>query len=80
MTDLQRKEDIKMYNQIINFKKRELKALDYVVIKIYEAVIDGDTALVEELKTRYASQLKKRKEIREKINELENKLREVEVM
>lgn len=53
--------------------KKKLSETDYIVLKIAEAQADNDTEKVSALKTTYAEQLIKRKEAREKINELEVK-------
>ena len=53
--------------------KKYLEDTDYIVLKIAEAVVDNNSEEVENLKTTYATELAKRKEAREKINELEVK-------
>ena len=50
--------------------KNYLAETDYIITKLNEAKIEDD-ALFEELKTKYADELQKRKEARERINELE---------
>ncbi len=57
--------------QRIDELKKQLAETDYIVIKIYEASILGETALVEELKETYASVLEERQGWREEINRLE---------
>ena len=49
--------------------KNYLTETDYIITKLNEAKIEDD-ALFEELKTKYADELQKRKEARERINEL----------
>ena len=49
--------------------KNYLSETDYIITKLNEAKIEDD-ALFEELKTKYADELQKRKEARERINEL----------
>ena len=49
--------------------KNYLSATDYIITKLNEAKIEDD-ALFEELKIKYADELQKRKEARERINEL----------
>lgn len=53
--------------------KKYLADTDYIVLKIAERLAEGDTATVEQLKATYTTELAKRKEAREKINELEVK-------
>ena len=53
--------------------KKYLEDTDYVVLKMSECLADGNTEAVTAIKTEYAEQLAKRKEAREKINELEVK-------
>ena len=50
--------------------KNYLAETDYIITKLNEAKIEDD-ALFEELKIKYADELQKRKEARERINELE---------
>lgn len=51
--------------------KKYLQDTDYIVLKIGEYLADGNTEAVTEIKTEYSEQLAKRKEARDKINELE---------
>ena len=51
--------------------KKYLQDTDYIVLKIGECLADGNTEEVTAIKTEYAEQLAKRKEARNKINELE---------
>lgn len=51
--------------------KKYLQDTDYIVLKIGECLADGNTEAVTAIKTEYAVQLAKRKEARDKINELE---------
>ena len=51
--------------------KKYLQDTDYIVLKISECLADGNTEAVTAIKTEYAEQLAKRKEARDKINELE---------
>lgn len=53
--------------------KKYLVDTDYIVLKIGEYLADGNTEEVAAIKTEYAEQLAKRKEARDKINELEVK-------
>lgn len=53
--------------------KAYLEKTDYIVLKIAEAVADNNSEEVKNLKTTYTTELAKRKEAREKINELEVK-------
>lgn len=53
--------------------KKYLEDTDYVVLKMSECLADGNTEAVAAIKTEYAEQLTKRKEARNKINELEVK-------
>ena len=53
--------------------KKYLQDTDYIVLKMGECLADGNTEAVTAIKTEYAEQLAKRKEARNKINELENK-------
>lgn len=58
--------------QIAEYKKY-LQDTDYIVLKMGEFLADGNTEAVTAIKTEYAEQLAKRKEARDKINELEVK-------
>lgn len=51
--------------------KKYLADTDYIVLKIGECLADGNAEEVAAIKTKYAEQLAKRKEARDKINELE---------
>lgn len=51
--------------------KKYLQDTDYIVLKMGEFLADGNTGAVTSIKTEYAEQLAKRKEARDKINELE---------
>ena len=51
--------------------KKYLQDTDYIVLKMGEFLADGNTEAVTAIKTEYAEQLAKRKEARDKINELE---------
>lgn len=51
--------------------KKYLQDTDYIVLKIGECLADGNTEAVTAIKTEYAEQLTKRRESRDKINELE---------
>ena len=51
--------------------KKYLQDTDYIVLKMGECLADGNTEEVTAIKTEYAEQLAKRKEARDKINELE---------
>lgn len=51
--------------------KKYLQDTDYIVLKIGECLADGNTEAVTAIKTEYAEHLAKRKEARNKINELE---------
>ena len=53
--------------------KKYLEDTDYIVLKMGECLADGNAEAVAAIKTEYAEQLAKRKEAREKINELEVK-------
>ena len=53
--------------------KKYLEDTDYVVLKMSECLADGNMEAVTAIKTEYAEQLAKRKEARNKINELEVK-------
>lgn len=51
--------------------KKYLEDTDYIVLKMGECLAEGNTEAVTAIKTEYAEQLAKRKEARDKINELE---------
>ena len=53
--------------------KNYLSETDYIITKLNEAKIEDD-ALFEELKIKYADELQKRKEARERIKELEKQI------
>ena len=50
--------------------KQYLSDTDYIVLKISEALAEGDTEEVENLKTTYSEQLAKRKEYRKLLDAL----------
>lgn len=50
--------------------KKYLEDTDYIVLKMGEYLADGNTEAVTAIKTEYSEQLAKRKEARNKINEL----------
>lgn len=56
--------------QIAQYKDY-LTSTDYIVLKISEAVAEGDTDEVDTLQSKYAPELSKRKEARARINDLE---------
>ena len=66
----EQKAKIEKARQIAELKKK-LDNTDYIVLKIAEALADGDTETVAALKTTYATELANRKAWREQINELE---------
>lgn len=66
------KEAAEKAKKIAEYKKY-LEDTDYVVLKMSECLADGNTGAVTAIKTEYAEQLAKRKEARNKINELEVK-------
>lgn len=51
--------------------KKYLQDTDYIVLKMGEYLADGNTEAIAAIKTEYAEQLAKRRESRDKINELE---------
>ena len=57
----------------IGNRQVELQQTDYVVIKIYEAVIENEDT--ESLKTLYADVLARRKVLRQEINQLQEELK-----
>ena len=65
----EQKAEIEKARQIAELKKK-LDNTDYIVLKIAEALADGDTETVVALKTTYATELANRKAWREQINEL----------
>lgn len=69
----EQKAKIEKSRQIAELKKK-LDNTDYIVLKIAEALTDGDTETVAALKTTYATELANRKEWRIQINELESKI------
>ena len=60
------------YLNEVEKKKMYLRETDYIIIKMYETVIQGGS-IIEMLKE-YKEVLTKRKEARKKINELEEHL------
>ncbi len=62
-----------MKNAEVSELKNYLSETDYIITKLNEAKIEDD-ALFEELKIKYADELQKRKEARERINELEKQI------
>ena len=59
----------------ISEAKLYLRETDYIVLKIAEAVAEGDTSEVAVLQAEYAEQLSKRKQARVTVNENEVKIR-----
>ncbi len=57
----------------IEEKKAQLAETDYVVIKMYEAVIRGED--ITEMKSEYSDVLNHRQQLREQINELEEQIK-----
>lgn len=57
--------------KVINEAKAYLKNTDYIVLKIAEAQMEYDVTKVEELKQTYSTELVKRKEMRDLINNLQ---------
>lgn len=51
----------------------ELKTTDYIIIKISEAVADGDIAEAERIRSEHAETIARRKELRRLINEIKAK-------
>ena len=70
--ELQASEEYKSLQKEIEITelKNYLAETDYIITKLNEAKIEDDS-LFEELKTKYADELQKRKEARERIKELE---------
>ena len=70
--ELQASEEYKSFQKEIEITnlKNYLTETDYIIAKLNEAKIEDD-ALFEELKIKYADELQKRKEARERIKELE---------
>ena len=64
--------DSYFYLNEIEKKKMYLRETDYVVIKMYETVVQGGSIL--EMLKEYREILSKREEARKKINELEEHL------
>ena len=58
--------------------RRSLTETDYVVAKINELVVEGDSDGVEALRQKYSTQLADRKAWRERINRYEAKLAELD--
>ena len=59
-------------NELLQEAKMYLNETDYVIIKMYESFVQGDSVL--EMLSEYKDVLAKRKNARKKINELETKL------
>lgn len=75
--DLASPEYIDMINELhkndeICSLHRFLLNTDYIVMKIYEAQINNDLELLNNLKAKYAEKLIERQQARERLNELEN--------
>lgn len=73
--ELQASEEYKSLQKEIEITdlKNYLSETDYIIAKLNEAKIEDD-ALFEELKIKYADELQKRKETRERIKELEKQI------
>ena len=73
--ELQASEEYKSFQKEIEITdlKNYLSETDYIITKLNEAKIEDD-ALFEELKIKYADELQKRKETRERIKELEKQI------
>ena len=70
--EVQASEEYKSFQKEIEITdlKNYLSETDYIITKLNEAKIEDDV-LFEELKVKYADELQKRKEARERIKELE---------
>lgn len=69
---------IKAINSEILSYKAYISETDYIVTKINEVMAIGTEEEVQAVKEQYAEQLAKRKEAREKINELEEELKSLD--
>lgn len=56
-------------NRIIQEAYDNLAATDYIIIKMYEAQVENDLTLLEQLKIKYAEQLNQRKIWRQQIDQ-----------
>ena len=77
--ELQASEEYKSLQKEIEITnlKNYLAETDYIITKLNEAKIEDD-ALFEELKIKYADELQKRKEARERIKAFEQELSQLE--
>lgn len=77
--ELQASEEYKSLQKEIEITdlKNYLSETDYIITKLNEAKVEDD-ALFEELKIKYANELQKRKEARERIKALEQELSQQE--
>jgi len=57
-----------------------LEQTDYIIVKISEAQVSGDTKVVEQLKQKYATQLKQREAIRQWSEQMKQAMRNAETL
>jgi hypothetical protein len=66
--------------ELRNYVRSLLEPTDYVVIRIAEAEVRGDTDTAEQLRQRYATQLQQRQAIREWNEQMKQAIRNAETL
>ena len=66
--------------ELKNYVASLLEQTDYIIIKISEAQVSGDTKVVEQLKQKYATQLKQREAIRQWSEQMKQAMRNAETL
>jgi DNA-binding helix-hairpin-helix protein with protein kinase domain len=70
----------KKLTKLKNYAASLLEPTDYVVVRIAEAEIKGDTDTVEQLKQKYAKQLQEREAIRQWNEQMKNVIRNAKTL
>ena len=66
--------------ELKNYVARLLEQTDYIIVKISEAQVSGDTNAVEQLKQKYATQLQQRQAIRQWNEQMKQAIRNVQTL
>ncbi len=66
--------------ELRNYVASKLEETDYIIIRIAEAEVKGDTAEVERLKRRYAKQLQEREAIRQWNEQMKQAIRNAKTL
>ena len=66
--------------ELKNYVARLLEQTDYIIVKISEAQVSGDTEAVEQLKQKYAKQLQQREAIRQWSEQMKQAIRNAQTL